>query len=68
MKVECEVEEIEMKNERGGVQPGVRVTCSRCHHVQESFGTSVKSVTRCFFLLKETCPNDERNFYIGDST
>ena len=65
MKVECEVEEIDMENERGGTQPGVKVTCSRCQHAEQSFGTTERSVKRCFILLKDKCPNDENNFYTG---
>lgn len=64
MKVECEVDEIDMGD--CGECLGVRVTCSRCGHETESYGTSGASVRRCLVLLREECPMDERNFYYTD--
>ena len=62
-KVECEVEEVDLPNDRGGTTPGVKVTCGRCGCTEESFGTGEKSIRRCFVLLKEGCPNNESNYY-----
>jgi hypothetical protein len=42
------------------------VTCSRCDHQTESFGTSGASIRRCLALLREECPEDEENFYVTD--
>ena len=65
MKVSCEVDEVELVNDEGWDQPGVSVTCSRCRHVTESFGTTDASVKRCLALLREECPRSEKNFYEG---
>lgn len=64
MRVECEVEEIDLENEKGRTQEGVKVKCSECGHETQSFGTSEKSIKRCLVLLKEECPRNERNFYV----
>jgi len=66
MKVHCEVEEVELDNDSGREVPGVRVTCSRCGHSTESFGTAEPSVRRCYALLREECPNGEHNYYCED--
>ena len=63
MRVECEVEYVELENDHGGFQEGVKVTCSRCFHEEESYGTSDRSIRRCFVLMKENCPNGESNYY-----
>lgn len=65
-KVECEVEEIEIENDKGRMQEGVQVTCGNCGYVVQSFGTSGRSVRRCLVLLKEECPEGEKNFYEAD--
>lgn len=69
MHVECTVEEIDVENEETGrEQPGVKVTCGRCDHAVESFGTGPASVRRCAALLREECPQNEVNFYVvGDA-
>lgn len=61
--VECEVEYDDIENEDGIIMPGVRVTCTRCNHTEESFGQSDKSIKRCLALLHENCPMDENNWY-----
>lgn len=66
MKVECEVEETEVENEHGRMQPSVKVTCGRCGHTTQSFGTGEKSIRRCLMLLKEECPEGENNYYVAD--
>jgi hypothetical protein len=64
MKVACEVEEIVIENEAGIEVGGVQVTCPRCGHSTESYGTGEQSIKRCLVLLREGCPKGESNFYI----
>jgi hypothetical protein len=45
----------------------VIVPCSRCGHEVESYGQHQGSVRRCFALLHEECPRQERNFYLDGS-
>lgn len=63
-KVECEIEEEDLENDNGVIQPGVRATCSNCGHVTESFGTGDASRRRCLVLMREECPENEHNFYV----
>jgi hypothetical protein len=58
-----EADDIE-DEEDGHIGSGVRATCSRCGHKTESFGTGPKSRMRCIMLMKEECPEEERNFYV----
>jgi hypothetical protein len=62
-RVECEKEECELQNDRGITVTGVRVTCGKCGHVTESFGTEYRSVKRCLAMLRDECPEDETNYY-----
>lgn len=64
-EVECEVEELLLDGENGPVM-GVQVTCGRCGHVAEAFGTGPKSVRRALATLREECPEDEKNWYVAD--
>jgi hypothetical protein len=63
MKVECDIEEVELEGDYGPVD-GVCATCSRCDHQTESFGTSDASTRRCLVLMREECPFGEDNFYV----
>jgi hypothetical protein len=65
MRVECEVEEVVLEGDVGDVD-GVQATCLRCGHVTESFGTGEASVRRCLALMREECPEGERNFYVEE--
>ena len=65
-EIECEVEYVDLENDRGGTTPGVRVTCGECGHSTESFGTKAVSLRRCLVMLKEECPEEKRNFYTAD--
>lgn len=65
-RVECTVEECDLDNERGGTTRGVKVTCGRCGHTTESFGTSERSIKRCLVLMRENCPEGEENFYVEE--
>lgn len=58
----CEVEEIELEGDYGDVE-SVRVTCTKCGHATESYGTGDASRRRCLALLREECPRGESNFY-----
>ena len=62
-KVKCSIEETYIENDYGHETEGVIVTCNKCGHETQSFGTSDASINRCFWLLSEECPNDEHNFY-----
>ena len=46
-----------------GTVEGVEVTCDKCGHSEESFGTGDSSLSRCAYLLRENCPRAEKNFY-----
>ncbi len=65
MRVLCEVDTVDLEGDHGDVE-GVQVTCSRCDHCTESFGTSDASIRRCLALLREECPNEENNYYYAD--
>jgi len=66
-RIECAVEEIEMESElTGRLQDGVRVTCKRCGHFVEVFGTSERSIKRGLVTLREECPEGEENFYVDE--
>lgn len=67
MRVFCDVDISEVQKEDGRMAPGVTVTCGRCQHAVSSFGTTDRSVRRCFMLLKEECPNKEANYYLEGS-
>ena len=66
MRVRCSVDEVELEGDYGLVD-GVSVSCTRCGHETESFGTRDVSVRRCLALMREECPNRESNYYITDS-
>ena len=66
--VECEVEEVELINDNGRTVTGIRVTCSKCDHVTESYGTGPASVKRCLALMREECELNEENFYTAPGT
>jgi hypothetical protein len=63
VNVPCEVNETELEGDDGRMIDSVEVICSRCGHFTESFGTGPASIRRCLALLREECPNKERNFY-----
>ena len=65
-RVECDVEFTDLENDKGLMVPGITVTCTRCDHQVECFGTSARSVKRCFMLLKEECPEGQENYYTCD--
>lgn len=66
MSVECEVEYKRLEGESGRMVDGVVVTCSKCGHQTQSFGVGEGSIKRCLALLREECPEGEKNFYVSD--
>jgi hypothetical protein len=65
MRIEASAEEVELEGDHGPVM-GLVVTCSRCGHEVEVFGTSDASARRGGVMLSEECPERERNFYVVD--
>jgi hypothetical protein len=63
--VRADVEETDMAGDYGPVA-GLLVTCSRCGHQVEVFGTSEASARRGAVMLAEECPGRKRNFYEVD--
>ncbi len=66
MRIVCEVEEVELDGDHAAVD-GLCVTCSRCGHEAEVYGTSDRSLRRAFVMLREECPLGEGNYYTGGS-
>lgn len=56
---------VDLDGDYGQVE-GVEVTCDRCGHSEESFGTTTDSLRRCATLLRKHCPLGEENFYEVD--
>lgn len=63
MRVTTTTDYLDLEGDYGDV-PGVEVTCDRCKHSEQSFGTDEPSLNRCAYLLRENCPNGENNFYV----
>ena len=66
MRVPCLIEQVTLLNDNDIEVDSIQVTCSRCDHTTESFGTGTASVKRCLALLREECPNCENNYYYGE--
>ena len=66
MRVACSIMPIVLEGDHGGDVDSVEATCSRCEHITESFGAGEASIKRCLVLMREECPNDEKNFYYDD--
>lgn len=64
--IHCSIEQCDLMNDNGNYVPGVEATCPKCGHVTQSFGTGERSVKRCLVLMREECPNGERNFYVAN--
>lgn len=62
MKVSTTIAYVDLDGDYNSVE-GVEVTCDRCGHSEESYGTGVSSLKRCALLLRENCPKGEINFY-----
>jgi hypothetical protein len=64
-KIAVEVEDTELEGDHGLVD-GIEVTCSKCGHSVEVYGTSDASIQRGCVMLRDECPEDENNFYYLD--
>ena len=64
-KVSTTLEYLDVEGDYGHVE-GVQLTCDKCGNTAESAGTHEGSVGRCAYLLRETCPLKEINFYDTD--
>lgn len=51
---------------RNYVQEGLTVTCRKCGHTVEVFGTEGPSMRRAGVMLREECPRGLKNFYVVD--
>lgn len=61
--VKCEIEETTLEGDYGNEVEAVVATCMRCGHTTESYGTAEGSIKRCLVLMREECPQGEKNFY-----
>ena len=61
--VTVNVEETTLAGDYGVDVAGIEVTCTRCEHVVEVFGTGDASVKRGCVMLRDECPRHENNFY-----
>jgi hypothetical protein len=64
MRVQCDVELVDLTNDTGHTIESIRVVCLRCEARAESFGRGDASVRRCMAMLRDQC--DEYNYYIVD--
>jgi hypothetical protein len=65
-KITCEVRSVELEGDHGQPVAGVSATCTDCGHVTESFGEGDASVRRCLAVMREECPEKQRNYYVPD--
>ena len=65
MRVLCQIDHIEIEGDYAPV-PSIEATCSRCGHTTQSYGQSEASIKRCLALMRQECPRQEKNFYVGD--
>lgn len=63
-KIECEIEEITIENDDGKEVDSIRATCTKCGNVTESYGTGERSIKRCLYLMRDSCPWGEDNYYV----
>ncbi len=66
-RVLADAEETELDGDYGTVM-GLLVTCSKCGHVVEVYGTEEASMRRAAVMLREECPEELKNFYVVGST
>lgn len=65
MKVSVDIYEDEIEGDYGPTQ-GLVITCPRCGHSVEVFGTENASARRGAIMLREECPRGESNYYEVD--
>jgi len=63
-RVETTVEEVELEGSDYQPVGGLTVTCTKCGHEVEVFGTHDASRRRAGAMLAEERPEGERNFYV----
>jgi hypothetical protein len=63
VRINADVEQTELENDEGYPVDGLTITCSRCGHRVEVFGTSGASARRGAIMLREECPEGGGNFY-----
>lgn len=66
MRVPTSITEIEIENDDGRMIDSLRVTCTKCGHSVDIFGTELKSAKRGAATLHETCPEELNNRYQVD--
>lgn len=67
MRVLVTVDQTTLENDKGYDVASIVVTCDRCDHSVEVFGTGEQSIRRGCAMLREECPEDEDNFYTEES-
>lgn len=65
-RVHTEIDEVEIESDTGSGRmiDGLKITCNKCGHSVEVYGTSDASARRGAVMLKEECPNEENNYYV----
>jgi hypothetical protein len=63
-RVTADAVEIQIVNENGITVDGLEVTCAKCGHTVEVYGTHQQSAKRGGVMLSEDCLENERNFYV----
>ena len=66
-EIPCDVEKVDINNEKDQPVPSICLTCTKCGHQTESYGQRGRSLRRCLAMMKEECPRDEKNFYTTDT-
>ena len=63
MRVKTTTKEIELDEDYGQVEC-VEVSCGRCGHSEQSYGTDESAARRCAILLRENCPHGGNKYYV----
>jgi hypothetical protein len=63
-RVTADAVETELENDFGTMTAGLEVTCAKCGHTVEVFGTHQQSAKRGGVMLSQECPEGENNFYV----
>ena len=62
MRITVEIYESTTEGDHGEV-PCLNLTCTKCGHSVEVYGTEEASAKRGAIMLRDECPNGENNFY-----
>lgn len=65
-RIECRITYGEAASESGVMVKCVRALCMHCGHKTLSFGQHDASVRRCLAVMREECPEGDKNFYVVD--